>query len=145
MIRNTDLDELIEYRSEIFSETYEFVTLKNGEKGIMFFPRGVDDSINVTMFIEDDYCRLLASFNDMDKKVFLGDIRVLQDKFMNIGIGSILLNKLIEIAKKEKVNQITGWMDYQSEEQKERQIAFYKKNGFTIDGKGNLLYEISFE
>lgn len=145
MIKNKHVDRLIKYRSEEFNETYEFVTLKNGEKAIMFFPRVVDYSIIITIFVGEEHCRLLAVFEDRNKEVSLGDIQVLQDKLMNNGIGTLLLEKLIVIVKKEKMKKVTGWMDYKSEEQKERQIAFYKKNGFTIDEKENLLYEISYE
>lgn len=144
-MKSNFIDELIEYRNNDFDEAHEFVTLKNGKTAIMFYPRSVDDSIIITIFIGKEYCRLLAGYNDRNKHVNLGDIQVLQNDLMGIGIGTILLEKLIEIAKKEKALKITGWMSYESEKQKQRQMAFYNKNGFMIDEKENLLYEISFE
>lgn len=61
---------------------------------------------------------------------------------MNIRIGTILVKKLLDIANKENVKSITGWMSYESELQKERQIAFYTNNGFLVDDELNLIYEI---
>ncbi len=139
-MKNNFIDNLIKYRSENFDEIYDFLSLKNGQQAIMFFPKVVDDSIIITIFIEEDYCRLLASFNKIDKEVSLGDISDTQDKLKNIGVGTILIEKLLEIAGNERAEKITGWMKYESEEQRKRQIAFYKKNGFTIDEKENLLY-----
>lgn len=77
-MKNNTLEKLIKYRKEGFYETYEYVVLTNNKKAIMFFPTVVGYLINLTLFIGEEHCRLLATFDKEDKNVSIGDIQVLQ-------------------------------------------------------------------
>ena len=55
------------------------------------------------------------------------------------GYGSIFMTYLIKEAEKRSLKTITGDMTYENDEQKRRQISFYKKYGFNIDDDYKLL------
>lgn len=62
----------------------------------------------------------------------IADVEVLQESEFRKGYGSFLIQEAIKFAKSQKKNKICGYMVYKNEEQHQRQISFYKKNGFTI-------------
>jgi GNAT superfamily N-acetyltransferase len=74
---------------------------------------------------------LKAFFNDNFNNISLADIEI-EEYLSNHGYGSILLSTLIEIAKKRKINSITGWISSVDSDHTERLVHFYKKHNFEV-------------
>lgn len=68
----------------------------------------------------------------------ISDIQVLRHrnkshiKKYGKGYGSIFMEFLIDEAEKRNLKSITGKMTFKNEQQKRRQINFYRKYGFNI-------------
>ncbi|MEE6132827.1 GNAT family N-acetyltransferase [Priestia sp. GS2] len=48
------------------------------------------------------------------------------------GYGSILLNSLIEFAKENSIQKITGWISYADSDHFDKLASFYKKHDFNV-------------
>jgi GNAT superfamily N-acetyltransferase len=75
---------------------------------------------------------LKAFFINEFTKIELADIDI-KEQFVNDGYGSILLGKLIELAVKRNVREITGWISGVDKNHIERLVHFYEKHGFQIN------------
>ena len=56
----------------------------------------------------------------------------MEDSLINQGLGSILLNALIDIANKRNINRITGEIARVDIDHIERLVHFYKKHNFEV-------------
>ncbi|MCU4807726.1 GNAT family N-acetyltransferase [Bacillus cereus] len=66
----------------------------------------------------------------------LADIFI-EEPIRNLGLGSILMKHLLQIAVESQVDKVTGHMVSDDSQHKAKQINFYMKHGFQISG--NLL------
>lgn len=69
--------------------------------------------------------------------IHLSDIRIF-GKNQNKGYGTILLNKLKEIATKTNINKIYGQISSVDSDHIDRLLHFYKKNNFAVDDMGRV-------
>jgi GNAT superfamily N-acetyltransferase len=74
-------------------------------------------------------CYMDLSFISL-KTIRLGDMMI-KSKFRRMGIGSAIINKVIEYAKNNNVIKIWLW----TQEELKNAIIFYKKKGFILEGK----------
>lgn len=114
-------------------------TLKNKEKEkiqVYLSPttKPLSTSANhLTCFTKKNQ-RMVLNFHVMKLKndeVYLSDILV--PKGDNRGFGSILLETLILVARKNKIKEISGELFYDDDEHKEIQVNFYQKFGFEVN------------
>lgn len=75
------------------------------------------------------YGKMDCTINRELKVIVLNDI---QCKKNNKGYGSLMMDKLIEIAKKEKFLFIEGWLSKVDMNHVDRLYHFYEKFGFQI-------------
>jgi hypothetical protein len=72
----------------------------------------------------------------------IGDVRVLENNRLSgkysRGYGSILMKIALEEAKHRRIKTVTGNMVGNDPGQRERQINYYSKFGFTIDSNNKL-------
>lgn len=73
-----------------------------------------------------------------DETLLIADIKIFKNK--NRGIGTRAISMLEQIAIDKKVLKMEGQLFSTDEENREKQLHFYKKNGFTI--KDNTLEKI---
>lgn len=103
----------------------------------MFFKRKVDievrsykESINIRAYCQNrEVGRILCCTNDENRQIKIGDITC---KKNNRGYGSLMMEKLIDFAKANKFDVITGWLSYVDKEHEKRLYHFYRKFGFEI-------------
>lgn len=74
--------------------------------------------------------RLSANYTS-EQEIELCDIEVFGEN-SGRGYGSILLNSLIEFAKKNSVQKITGWISYADSDHFAKLAFFYKKHDFNV-------------
>lgn len=77
------------------------------------------------------------TFQNGGKWLKIVDVRI--PKGSHKGYGTTLLDELVKIEKKLKVSKIWGNLDYEDEEHKKIQVAFYNKFGSTIDEDRNYI------
>lgn len=75
---------------------------------------------------------LHASFNKNFTEFEISDITINRG-LVNEGYGSLLLNNLIELAKKHNVKKISGWISSVDRDHLDRLVHFYKKNNFKVN------------
>lgn len=68
-----------------------------------------------------------ASIND--NTIFIYDIKT---RIKGIGLGSILMNSLIDYAKDHNIHTINGYITHHDAEKTPWITDYYKKHGFTI-------------
>lgn len=73
-----------------------------------------------------------------DETILIADIKIFKNK--NRGIGTKVISILEQIAIDNNIFKIEGQLFSTDEENRERQLHFYKKNGFII--KNNILEKI---
>lgn len=103
----------------------------------MFFKRKVDievrsykESINIRAYYKNrEVGRILCCINDENRQIKIGDITC---KKNNRGYGTLMMEKLIEFAKANKFEVITGWLSYVDKGHEKRLYHFYQKFGFEI-------------
>ncbi|MFB5194279.1 GNAT family N-acetyltransferase [Neobacillus sp. KR4-4] len=74
--------------------------------------------------------RLSANYTS-EKMVEIGDIEVFGEN-EGRGYGSTLLNSLINFAKDNSINTISGWISYADKNHFDKLDYFYKKYGFKV-------------
>lgn len=74
---------------------------------------------------------LKAFFKNNFTTISLEDIEM-ADSFINQGLGSMLLNALLDIAKKRNINRITGEIARVDIGHIERLVYFYEKHNFEV-------------
>ncbi|MHC3129749.1 MAG: GNAT family N-acetyltransferase [Candidatus Bathyarchaeota archaeon] len=96
----------------------------------------------------DEVLAIVAVITDRDKQQIIGSASLkfnpqealkhkaelgltVHDDYQNMGIGTALLNHLIDIARMKKLNKV--WLHVSTDN--DRAIYMYKKAGFTIEGK----------
>lgn len=75
--------------------------------------------------------RLHASFDENYTEFKISDINI-NKELVNEGYGSLLLNNLIEMAKRHEVKKISGWISRVDTDHLDRLVHFYKKNNFKV-------------
>lgn len=75
---------------------------------------------------------LHASFDEDYTEFKISDINI-NKSLVNEGYGSLLLNNLIELAKRHQVKKISGWISSVDKDHLDRLVHFYKKNNFKVD------------
>lgn len=74
--------------------------------------------------------RLSANYT-CEETVEIGDIEVFGEN-EGRGYGSILLDSLINFAKDNSINTISGWISYADKNHFDKLDYFYKKHGFNV-------------
>ena len=74
---------------------------------------------------------LKAFFKNNFTTISLEDIEM-ADSFINQGLGSMLLNALLDIAKKRNIRRITGEISRVDIGHIERLVHFYEKHNFEV-------------
>ncbi len=74
---------------------------------------------------------LKAFFNETFQDISLADIDI-DESLTNHGFGSILLSKLIQIARNRDSNTISGWLSRVDSDHLDRLVYFYKKHNFEV-------------
>lgn len=108
---------------------------KYGEPVLLVKPEDLsDDLIIYNMYINDEnlFTRFQLNLIIESDVLQIADLQVLNKKYFRKGYGTLLLNEAIKLAKHRDLKKITGWMAYDNKEHHDRQIAFYRNNGFTI-------------
>lgn len=88
------------------------------------------ESINIRAYCQDrEVGRISCCINDENRQIKIGDITC---KKNNKGYGSLMMEKLIEFAKVNKFEVITGWLSCVDRGHEKRLYHFYQKFGFEI-------------
>ena len=85
--------------------------------------------------------KIVSIINEDSNSITIGDI---QCKKNNQGYGSMMMERLIEIAKQKNILYIEGWLSKGDEDHKDRLQHFYGKFGFQIifNDEGNKFADI---
>ncbi|MGN4759341.1 GNAT family N-acetyltransferase [Bacillus cereus group sp. MYBK227-2] len=84
---------------------------------------------------------LYAHYISARTTIDLADIFI-EEPIRNLGLGSILMKHLLQIAVESQVDKVTGLMVSDDSQHKAKQINFYMKHGFEISGN-HLLWKQS--
>ncbi len=88
----------------------------------------------IIYFILDDYARNNILYYKININDYIELIDILNDDdTINRGIGTEAIKLLCEIAKENGINKIKGFLSFVDQDHHDRQVHFYKKNGFFID------------
>lgn len=121
------------------------VTTKYNEPVLIHFKNGFTDGfadihLRSVHFGKVHRSTILLSFSG--EVMTIGDIRVLENNRRNgkysRGYGSLLMELALEEAKRRGIKAVVGDMVGNEPGQRERQISFYTKFGFTIDSENKL-------
>lgn len=132
------LEKIRKYKEQLnppFPVGKSIVYTKFGEPVLLIKPEDLSEDLLIyRMYINDDKSFICFQINlIVDNEVLqIADIQVLDKKHFRKGYGTLLLEEAIKLAKYRGLNKVTGWMAYDNQEHHERQLAFYKNNGFTI-------------
>lgn len=82
--------------------------------------------------LDGEVCGFICFYNNDDdsKTSYISQLAV-KERFQGKGIGQNLLDKCVEIAK--KTNRVA--IELEVDDENEKAISFYKKNGFVFIGK----------
>lgn len=135
------------YKGE--SGFYEITSTKYGEPVLIGIVDSSEDSLTVQLLYTDTLKFYRATFlgNFIADRMVIGDIRVLDGpsyspkfkKPYSKGYGSVLMLQALKAAKERNIKEVIGDMVSFDEKQKNRQINYYSKFGFTIDSQNQLL------
>lgn len=101
----------LKYDIELYKEgNYISVTAKN-KKGVL--------------------SRMVCVYKEDDNAIYICDIRM-ETQYRNKGIGSRMMERLIDYAKNNNIKKITGSLSKVDNEHKERLFHYYKKFGYEI-------------
>ena len=70
--------------------------------------------------------------------MLIADILNLDKKEQNRGYGGLMMEKVIQLARKRNMQSIYGKMACDNPEHRGRQVHFYTKHGFEIDMNDNI-------
>ena len=111
-----------------------------------------DKKMNIHLKLDDSDIILYIKVIDNDKQIsrmdiikhndenclYIGDIlRFSKNKYYNKGIGTMMMNELIDYAKMNNYHEIRGELSTVDNEHKDRLHHFYRKFGFEIINTNN--------
>lgn len=115
----------------------EIIKVATDKQNVICFVANYRDK-DLNLFVAKSLSRagyLEYEINEKGKTVHIGNLCV-DERFRNQGRGTILLEALIDIAKKQNIREITGslsWVDEKTIEAKELRDGFYRARGFIFD------------
>lgn len=103
----------------------------------MFFKRKIEIEIQkdnmfldiYALYQDQEIARIKCTINKKNKQIRINDINC---KKNNKGYGSLMMEKLIDFAKANKFDVITGWLSCADKGHEKRLYHFYQKFGFEI-------------
>lgn len=128
---------------------YEIAKTEHGEPVLIGILDTDESSLTIQLLYTDTIKFYRATFlgSFIADRMVIGDIRVLDGpsyspkfkKPYGKGYGSVLMLQALKVAKQRGVKEVTGDMVSFDDEQKNRQINYYSKFGFSIDSQNQLL------
>lgn len=130
------------------SDFYHFDYTKYGEPVLMEISDYDESSLTIQLIYTDLLKFYRATFlgSFIADQLVIGDVRVLDEpsyapkfkKPYGKGYGTLLMDYALEEAKKRGATSVTGERVSFDEKQKNRQIHYYARFGFTIDSENML-------
>ena len=123
---------LIEKVNQLIKNGYKVLGVEKAEKGGWIIIFSYLDYIYIGQWhgnFNNQVLSLAYSLNPEKKRIVIDDIQTTE---FNKGYGSIAMKYLFDLAKKQNVEIISGWISSEDWDHINRLKRFYEKNGFIL-------------